>query len=86
MGKVRSLVIRVEIDTAQRGHKCQANVRHEIKRGDQRLNVRTGRGWDRYCMDCARKIVDGSLTSLKEVSNAVKSGEAGSKGEDDRDC
>ncbi|MGY3534494.1 hypothetical protein [Bradyrhizobium sp. USDA 4452] len=46
---------------AQRAHKCQANARHEIKRGDQRLNVRVGRGWDRYCMDCARRIVEGSL-------------------------
>jgi hypothetical protein len=83
VGRVRSLLIRVEIDTAQRAHKCQANARHEIKRGDQRLNVRNGRGWDRYCTDCARKIVDSSLTSLSSVSVAIESGEAVSLGKDE---
>ncbi|BBC01970.1 hypothetical protein BE61_74310 [Bradyrhizobium elkanii USDA 61] len=74
MGKLRSLLIRVELDAAKRSHRCQANSRHEIKQGDQRLNVRAGRGWDRYCMDCARKIVDGSIASLTGVSKAMESG------------
>jgi hypothetical protein len=85
VGRLRSLLIKVEIDTAQRAHKCQANARHEIKRGDLRLNVRAGRGWDRYCMDCARKIVDGSQASLTTMSSAVESGEAVSAGEDERE-
>ena len=83
MGRLRSLLVKVEIDTAQRAHKCQANARHGIKRGDLRLNVRAGRGWDRYCMDCARKIVAGSLASLTTVSSAVEFGEAVSVGEDE---
>jgi hypothetical protein len=82
VGRVRSLLIRVEIDTAQRAHKCQANSRHPIKKGDVRLNVRAGRGWDRYCMDCARKIMEGSLASLTLVSRAVEAREAVSVGED----
>jgi hypothetical protein len=85
VGKLRSLLIKVEIDTAQRAHKCQANARHAIKRGDRRLNVRTGRGWDRYCLDCARKIVDGSLASLNAVSSAVETGEDVSVGEDEKE-
>jgi hypothetical protein len=76
VARLRSLLIKVEIDTAQRAHRCQANGRHEIKRGDLRLNVRAGRGWDRSCMDCARKIVDGSLVSLTAVSSGLGSGEA----------
>jgi len=83
VGRVRSLLIRVEIDTAQRAHKCQANSRHPIKKGDIRLNVRAGRGWDRYCMDCARKIVEGSLAALTLVSRAVETREAVSVGEDE---
>jgi hypothetical protein len=83
VGRVRSLLIRVEIDTAQRAHKCQANSRHPIKKGDIRLNVRAGRGWDRYCMDCARKIVEGSLASLTLVSRAVETRDAVSVGEDE---
>jgi hypothetical protein len=83
VGRVRSLLIKVEIDTAQRAHKCQANSRHPIKKGDLRLNVRAGRGWDRYCMDCARKIVEGSMASLTMVSRAVETREAVSVGEDE---
>ena len=83
MGKVRSLLIRAVLDTAQRAHKCQASKRHDIKRGDLRLNVRTGRGWDRYCMDCGRKIVEGSLTSLNTLSSAVATGKTFAVGEDD---
>jgi hypothetical protein len=82
VGRLRSLLIKVEIDTAQRAHRCQANAHHEIKRGDLRLNVRAGRGWDRYCMDCGRKIVDGSLASLTTVSSALESGDAVCVGED----
>jgi hypothetical protein len=83
VGRVRSLLIRVEIDAAQRAHKCQASSRHPIRKGDLRLNVRAGRGWDRYCMDCARKIVEGSLASLTEVSRAVESRRPVSAGEDE---
>lgn len=51
MGRLGSLVIRIEIDAALRApKKGQANARHESKRGDQRLNVRAGRGWDRHCV------------------------------------
>jgi hypothetical protein len=85
VGRLRSPLVKIEIDTAQRAHRGQANARHAIKRGDLRLNVRAGRGWDRYCMDCARKIIDGSLASLTTVSSAVESGEAGSAGEDERE-
>jgi hypothetical protein len=86
VGRVRSLLIKVEIDTAQRAHKCQANSRHPIKRGDLRLNVRAGRGWDRYCMDCARKIVEGSIASLNMVSQAVESRETVSVGEEENEA
>ncbi len=50
-----------------------------------RLNVREGRGWDRYCMACARRIVDGSLASLGEISHALKSGKAASREHEQQD-
>jgi hypothetical protein len=83
VGRVRPLLIRVEIDTAQCAHKCQASSRHPIKKGDIRLNVRAGRGWDRYCMDCARKIVEGSLAALILVLRAVETRESVTVGEDE---
>jgi hypothetical protein len=82
MGRLRSLIIRTEIDTAQRKHRCQANAKHEIRQGDMRLNVRAGRGWDRYCMDCAKKIVDGGASALAAVSAAISNGTAIAAGDD----
>lgn len=76
MGRLRSLIIRTEIDKAQRRHRCQTSAKHVIKQGDIRLNVRAGRGWDRYCLECARKILDGGKTTLDTVSSALANGTA----------
>lgn len=85
MGRIRSLVTRVELDTAVRSHKCQANSRHQIKAGQPRLNVRTGRTWERYCLDCAKKIVSGSQASLTTVLLAIEAGAGVVIGDDEAD-
>ena len=68
MPRIRSIVARVELDRAKRAHNCQANARHRIERGDLRLNVRMGRGWDRYCIRCAQAIVGGGIARLESVA------------------
>jgi hypothetical protein len=82
VSRIRSLLLRVEIDQAKRAHKCQANGRHNFKSGDTRLNVRNGRSWDRYCVDCARKILSVNLESLSKVANALESGKTAFAGEE----
>jgi hypothetical protein len=60
----KSLVTRVDIDSALRAHNCQANRRHRLERGDTRLKVRNGRGWDHYCRLCAAMILERDIVKL----------------------
>ena len=68
MGKTKSLLTRTEIDKACRAHNCQANASHRINKGDKRLCIKNGRGWDRYCLECARKIL---ITDQKKLENII---------------
>jgi hypothetical protein len=65
--RVKSILITVEIDQAKRAHNCQANARHRIQGGDTRLNVRNGRSWDRYCVSCAKTIIERDIAALQEL-------------------
>ena len=67
MPRIKSILIRIEIDQAKNAHNCQGNARHRIERGDTRLNVRNGRSWDRYCASCAKTIIDRDIAELQEL-------------------
>lgn len=60
----KSLIIGTKIDTAKKAHNCQANQRHRILKGDVRMAVRNGRGWDHYCAECAKKIIEKDTKKL----------------------
>ncbi len=64
MARIRSLLAQVQVDTAGRSHHCQANTRHRIEKGDVRLKVRNGRGWDHYCRICAETIIATDIRKL----------------------
>ncbi len=57
MARVKSLITGTTVDQAKKSHNCQANSRHRINMGDVRLNVKSGRSWDRYCLACAQEIL-----------------------------
>lgn len=63
----KSIVIRVEIDNAQRAHNCQANRRHRLERGHARLKVRNGRSWAHYCVPCAKAILERDVAKLRQL-------------------
>lgn len=67
MSRPRSLLLRVEVDVAQRAHNCQANARHRIQRGDPRLKVKSQRSWDHYCMTCATRMISNGKRVLDEL-------------------
>ncbi len=67
MPRIRSLLMRVEIDEAYKSHNCQANARHRIQKGHKRLKVRNGRSWDHYCVPCAVVIVDRGNAELQAL-------------------
>ena len=72
MPRVKSLVIRVEIDQAKKAHNCQANARHRISGGDTRLNVRNGRTWDRYCQSCAQTMIERDIAELEALQRHLQ--------------
>lgn len=74
MSRPRSLLLRVEVDVAQRAHNCQSNANHRIRRGDTRLKVRKGRSWDHYCTACATKMISNGQRALSKLDLAFGQG------------
>lgn len=68
MPRIKSLIIRSEVDTAKRAHNCRGNVRHRIVRGDKRLKVRHGRDWRHYCLQCANAIIKRDQNTLNALA------------------
>lgn len=74
MSRLRSLVLAIEVDTAQRRHSCQRNDKHEILKGDKRLKVKAeGRSPDHYCVECGRKILETDIQELQSVLQQLTS-------------
>ena len=72
MPRIKSILIRVEIDQAKKAHNCQANAAHRIEGGHPRLNIRSGRSWDRYCIFCAKTIIQRDIAKLQELQRNVQ--------------
>lgn len=68
MARIKSLIIRFEIDHAKKAHNCRRNARHRIARGDRRLKVHNGRNWHHYCLQCANTIVTRDKGILEELA------------------
>lgn len=71
MPRIKSLIEQLGIDTALSSHNCQGNARHRINKGDVRLKVKNGRGWDHYCLACAKNIVARDIQQLIMLQNEL---------------
>jgi hypothetical protein len=76
MARIKSLLTHVELDVALKSHNCQGNPKHRITLGDARLKVRNERGWDHYCLACAKVIVQRDINSLRSVAVQLDGGGA----------
>lgn len=68
---IKSLLISSKFGQVKREHVCQANKKHVLRKGDNRFEVKNGRNWDKYCLECAEKILnkaDSDLEKLMEYS------------------
>ena len=72
MPRIKSLILRVEIDEAQRAHNCQASATHRLVKGDKRLKVRNGRSWDHYCVSCAIVILERDIAELQTLRHGFQ--------------
>ena len=75
MSRPKSILKGIEVDVAQRSHNCQHNKNHRIHQGDKRLNIRKGRSWERYCVNCALKTLKCDIEKLQEVVSKLQSSE-----------
>jgi hypothetical protein len=76
MPRIKSLIIRVEIDEVQKAHNCQASATHRLVRGDKRLKVRNGRSWDHYCVSCAIAILGRDIAELQTLQHRFQAVQA----------
>lgn len=67
MPRIKSLIEQVGIDTASKSHDCQGNACHRIQKGEVRLKVKNGRGWDHYCCACAENIIARDIQKLIDL-------------------
>jgi hypothetical protein len=57
MPKHKSILIGHRMVTAGKSRKCYHSPKHQIQKGDQLLEVRVGLGWQGYCLECAREML-----------------------------
>jgi hypothetical protein len=67
MARIKSLIVRVQIDTAGKAHNCQGNAQHRVEKGELRLKVRKGRSWNHYCRACGEIIIDRDIQKLADL-------------------
>jgi hypothetical protein len=72
MPRIKSLLIRVEMDEALKAHNCQANSKHRLVRGDRRLKVRNARSWDHYCVPCAIVMIERDIAELQDLQSRLR--------------
>lgn len=68
---LKSLTKRISIDIAQRAHKCHANKKHIINRGDKRLKIIEGRSELHYCVGCAQKFLFADIEKLNTITKQL---------------
>ena len=74
MPRIRSLVTNTQIDIAQRAHDCQGNPNHRLSKGDRRLAVKKDRGWDNYCIECGKRILERDAAKIASLLQVIANG------------
>jgi hypothetical protein len=73
--RIRSLLEAVRIELVKKAHDCQGNAGHRLQKGDRRLGVRNGRGWDNYCLTCGKRILEDDAARIAKVLRAIETGQ-----------
>jgi hypothetical protein len=71
VAKPKSILLRIEVDRAQRAHNCQHNGRHRLQRGDLRLKVIQNRSPEHFCVPCGLKFVRLGIDRLQELERRL---------------
>lgn len=71
MGSQRSLLQRVTTGHAKRLHRCRANAKHQLVKGDPILIIKVDRNTYHYCADCARKFIATARSRLADLERGL---------------
>lgn len=72
MAGIKSLLCTVRFDIAANSHNCRRNKAHRITKGDRRLSVRDGRSFKRYCLECARQILERDAAAIANLQGELE--------------
>jgi hypothetical protein len=72
MSKIKSLIVKSEIDKVIKSHKCQANNKHTLLKEELRLKVKTGRSYTHYCKECAKIIISKDIEKLNLLKEQIE--------------
>lgn len=71
MASQRSLLKKVWPAVAGRRHRCKANAKHQIAKGDPILAIKVERNEYHYCRECALKFIANARESLVALENGL---------------
>jgi predicted lipase len=78
MGKAKSFLKNISIDTAKVSHSCKHNKKHKISKGDKRLKLKEGQASQHFCIECAKESLKKDITELTTLLTELeKAGQQG---------
>lgn len=72
MAKVKSILLRLNVDRAIRAHCCQHSKNHRLEAGDVRLKITTDRSHEHFCAGCALEMIDDAISKLTRLKNQIQ--------------
>lgn len=73
MPRPKSVLLRLEVDAAQKAHNCQHNGAHRLERGFKRLKVTKDRTVEHFCVQCALDIIKRDIAKLQGLADELQS-------------
>lgn len=67
VGKTKSFLKNISIDTAKLSHSCKHNKKHKINKGDKRLKLKEDRAFQHFCVECARESLKKDISELNAL-------------------
>jgi hypothetical protein len=72
MGKPKSFVQNISIDTAIKSHQCKHDKKHIISKGDKRLKLGVGRTHQHFCINCAKESIEKDIAKLNHILSELE--------------
>ena len=67
MGRTKSFIKNISIDTAKRTHSCKHDKKHIINMSDKRLKFKDGNSIQFFCVKCAKESIKNDISKLRKL-------------------